>query len=50
MERHIGMWKDSKDDQSHVGELIIDGNHLEFYIRDVSWSGIWIIYGVDRQK
>ena len=34
MERHIGTWYKEKDSQKQeVGELIIDGNHIEFYSR-----------------
>lgn len=34
MERHIGTWHKEKDSsKSEVGELLIDGNHLEFYSR-----------------
>lgn len=34
MERHIGAWhKESSPEHSEVGELLIDGNHLEFYGR-----------------
>ena len=34
MERHIGTWHKENDfHQSEVGELLIDGNHLEFYSR-----------------
>lgn len=34
MERHIGTWyKESKKDKTEVGELIIDGNNIEFYSR-----------------
>lgn len=35
MERHIGLWKEEHGDKSTVAELIIDGNHIEFYNRDV---------------
>lgn len=34
MERHIGTWhKESDPNRSDVGELLIDGNYLEFYSR-----------------
>lgn len=34
MERHIGTWCRENDSRnSEVGELLIDGNHLEFYSR-----------------
>ena len=34
MERHIGTWhKENDSSKSEVGELLIDGNHLEFYRR-----------------
>lgn len=34
MERHIGTWwKENEPSKSEVGELLIDGNHLEFYSR-----------------
>lgn len=34
MERHIGTWhKESDPTNSEVGELLIDGNHIEFYSR-----------------
>lgn len=34
MERHIGMWhKENDPNKSEVGELLIDGNHVEFYSR-----------------
>lgn len=34
MERHIGVWhREEKADKSEVGELIINGNQLEFYCR-----------------
>ena len=34
MERHIGNWhKENDSSKSEVGELLIDGNHLEFYSR-----------------
>ena len=34
MERHIGTWeKESNKGETDVGELIIDGNHIEFYSR-----------------
>ena len=31
MERHIGLWKEEHGEKSTVAELIIDGNHIEFY-------------------
>lgn len=34
MERHIGLWKAEEDDNPAIAELIIEGNHLEFYRRD----------------
>ncbi|ROR29191.1 hypothetical protein EDD66_103126 [Mobilisporobacter senegalensis] len=34
MERHIGLWRDENDDTPSVAELIIDGNHIEFYRRE----------------
>ena len=34
MERHIGVWHiEGKNDKTDVGELIIDGNHIEFHSR-----------------
>jgi hypothetical protein len=33
MERHIGLWRNESDDSPEVAELIIDGNHIEFYRR-----------------
>lgn len=34
MERHIGTWyKENDSTKQEVGELIIDGNHIEFYSR-----------------
>ena len=34
MERHIGTWyKGSEKDKTEVGELVIDGNSIEFYSR-----------------
>lgn len=34
MERHIGTcYKESEKDKIEIGELIIDGNHIEFYSR-----------------
>lgn len=34
MERHIGTWHRENDSRnSEVGELLIDGNYLEFYSR-----------------
>lgn len=34
MERHIGTWyKESEKEKTEVGELLIDGNHIEFYSR-----------------
>ena len=34
MERHIGTWHRENDpSNSEVGELLIDGNHIEFYSR-----------------
>lgn len=34
MERHIGTWyKENDSSKSEVGELLIDGNHIEFYSR-----------------
>lgn len=33
MERHIGLWRKESDDSPAVAELIIDGNHIEFYCR-----------------
>lgn len=34
MERHIGTWhKENDPGESKVGELLIDGNHIEFYSR-----------------
>lgn len=36
MERHIGLWrKEYENNKPTVAELIIDGNHIEFYNRDV---------------
>ncbi|MDK2801396.1 MAG: hypothetical protein PWQ70_3015 [Clostridiales bacterium] len=34
MERHIGLWSKESDDSPAVAELIIEGNHIEFYRRD----------------
>ena len=34
MERHIGLWKKENEEHSAVAELVIDGNCIEFYIRD----------------
>ena len=34
MERHIGLWKKENEENSAVAELVIDGNNIEFYIRD----------------
>ena len=32
MERHIGIWNEEKEDEKYeAGELIIDGNRIEFY-------------------
>lgn len=36
MERHIGLWEKENSDKLAVAELIIDGNHIEFYRRDYS--------------
>lgn len=36
MERHIGLWEKENSDKPAVAELIIDGNHIEFYRRDYS--------------
>ena len=34
MKRHIGVWHRELEQKQHeVGELIIDGNHIEFYSR-----------------
>lgn len=34
MERHIGMWyKEDEPQKKEIAELIIDGNHIEFYSR-----------------
>lgn len=34
MERHIGIWhKENEPEKHEVGELLIDGNHIEFYSR-----------------
>jgi hypothetical protein len=34
MERHIGSWyKEGDSQKQEVGELIVDGNHIEFYSR-----------------
>ena len=34
MERHIGTWfNENKPEKHEVAELLIDGNHLEFYSR-----------------
>ena len=34
MERHIGIWNEEKEDEKYeAGELIIDGNRIEFYSR-----------------
>lgn len=36
MERHIGLWKkEYENDNFTAAELIIDGNHIEFYNQDV---------------
>lgn len=35
MERHIGLWKEEHENNPTVAELIIDGNHIEFYNRDM---------------
>lgn len=35
MERHIGLWDREYGNKTTVAELIIDGNHIEFYNRDV---------------
>lgn len=34
MERHIGLWREEHDDTPEVAELIIEGNHIEFYRRN----------------
>ena len=33
MERHIGTWRNESSGEDSVSELIIDGNHIEFYQR-----------------
>ena len=33
MVRHIGLWKNSFDNKSDIGELIVTGNEIEFYYR-----------------
>ncbi len=34
MERHVGIWqKEYTPQEQEVAELIIDGNHIEFYSR-----------------
>lgn len=34
MERHIGTWcKENKPEKCEVAELLIEGNHIEFYSR-----------------
>lgn len=34
VERHIGTWRKENEDALEVAELIIEGNHIEFYRRD----------------
>ena len=34
MNRHIGLWDKEDGKKPEVAELIIDGNHIEFYSRD----------------
>ena len=34
MKRYIGTWSKEADDSPKVGELMIDGNQIEFYRRD----------------
>lgn len=34
VERHIGTWRKENEDTPEVAELIIEGNHIEFYRRD----------------
>lgn len=33
MKRHIGLWEDERNEQKAVSELVIEGNHIEFYRR-----------------
>ena len=32
--RHIGIWKNETNEDSAVAELVINGNHIEFYHRN----------------
>lgn len=36
MERHIGLWDNEEKSDPQVAELIIDGNHIEFYRRGMN--------------
>ena len=49
MERHIGTWyKESEKDKTEVGELVIDGNNIEFYSRfyEPAFPTTFIEFGV----
>lgn len=48
MERHIGLWKEEHADNPTVAELIIDGNHIEFYNRDVQQANGCAYVGSDE--
>lgn len=48
MERHIGLWrKEYENNKPTVAELIIDGNYIEFYNRDVQGINACAYIGED---
>lgn len=50
MERHIGVWHiEGKNDKAEVGELIIEGNQIEFYSRFSGLLGSKTFVGNDSK-
>lgn len=47
IERHICTWKRDSSEKSVVGELVINGNQIEFYAKDVGNASPAVYIGSD---
>lgn len=47
IERHICNWKRVGSDKTYVGELVVDGNQIEFYVKDLGNASPAVYIGCD---
>ena len=49
IERHICNWKRDDTEKSAVGELVINGNQIEFYVKDAGNASPTVYIGSDTE-